>query len=128
MAKAAAPLGAARSRSVLRKPSAPRWVVVAVVCLYCASLAAGLAMYRRLDAAAVHVKAAGTPESHQIGRIFVVTPNGCRSGEFDNARPTFALSQTPCDEARESIEPGADANISGDARIKAIGQYFRGAN
>ena len=128
MAGATASRGAASSRSALRRAAVPKWVVVGVISAYCAGLAAGLLIYRRISAAPVQRTAAGISKNQQIGRILVVTPNGCKAGQFDNTSPTFTLSQASCDEGLEKIDRDAGSGRSGDARIRAIGRYFRGEN
>jgi hypothetical protein len=127
MAKAA-PLGGNRSYSAPRKPAVPHWAVTGVIVLYFVGLAAGILAYRRIAAPAAQSTTARVLKPNQrIGHILIVSPNGCQSGEFDNFKQSFVLSQQPCDEAKERIDSDAGAVASGDARIRAIGRYFRGA-
>jgi hypothetical protein len=128
MVRAAAPLGAARSGSAPRKSTVPNWVVVGLISIYCMGLADGLLMYQSIGAAPVQTTTAATSEKQQIGRLLILTPNGCQSGAFDNSKPTFAVSQMPCDQVMEKVEPDASSKASGEVRIKAIGRYFRGTN
>jgi len=123
----AAPLGANRSGSARGKQAVPHWAVIGVAVLYFGGLAAGILAYRRITAPPIPPTTAGVAKPNQrIGHIFIVTPNGCQSGEFDNSKPRFALSQQPCDEERIDSDDGAVA--SGDARMRAIGRYFRGVD
>ena len=111
-----------------RKPTGFNWTAVAVIAVYCVVLTAGLLFYRSLPATSVPTKAASNPKNEQIGQIIIVTPDGCHSGEFDNSKPAnFALSRRPCDEALGSVGSNLGPPQSGNARINAIGRYFRGA-
>jgi len=126
MAQAAASFGAARSGSARRKLPLSKWAAIMLIFVYSIGLPAGFLIYNRIRSAPVHDPDTGIPKSQQLGRILIVTPDGCRSGEFNNSRPTFTLSQTPCDDEPKYNDP--DFAESGNARVRAIGRYFRGAN
>jgi hypothetical protein len=124
MAQARTPL---RSPAARRKPPVFSRTVIAVIAVYCVMLAAGLLFYRSFAISSIWTKAASDSKSEQIGHITIVTGDGCRSGEFDNSKPAEVnLSRHPCDETLGSIEPDQGLPQSGNARIKAIGRYFRG--
>ena len=117
-----------KSSAARRNPTVFNWTTVGIIAVYCVLLTAGLLLYRSIPATTVSTKAASNSKSEQIGQIIIVTPDGCRSGEFDNSKPAdVALSRRPCDEALGSLGSSQSPPQSGDARIKAIGRYFRGA-
>jgi len=130
MARAPAQPGAAVRGGAPRKPAVPKRVVVGLIVVYCAGLAGGLLAYRGIDTGPVAYRPETPviPRKQQMGRIFILTPNGCQAGSFDNTKAGLLLAPTPCDEAAEKIAPESASPSSGDSRIRAIGRYFRGAD
>jgi hypothetical protein len=126
MAQAKQMLGRVKARRAPgRRATRGRWVVAAVIAIYCLGLSAGLLLYEKLSAAAVPEQPAPTAKSRQIGKLIIVTPGGCQAGEFDNSHSSaINLSEQSCDAVLDS--PDAGKPEFGNARIKEIGRYFRG--
>ena len=75
----------------IRRWALSRWVVAGVISVYCVGLAAGLLIYHLMSTVST-AEVTRTSTWQQLGRIFVITPEGCRTGEFGDSMPTYAVS------------------------------------
>ena len=118
--------GATKPRREQGKPTALKWTVVAVIGAYGAALGLGLFLYGRMVDTPAANKETSISKNEQIGRIFIITPDGCRSGRFDNSSGGgYSLSPRSCDELHEKV--GTERRPQPDA-IEAVHRYFHRAN
>jgi hypothetical protein len=64
---------------------------------------------------------------YAAGKLVVVSPEGCKYGEFNNRRAAaFDLATADCDDVLKSLDPKDEPASHRVDRIEAIGRYFRG--